>query len=161
MKKVILALAMVLSIAIFAVGCSSPTNEESKNSNPESSATESKDLETESSDVESEEVKTDSKTKFGPLIPDPEVIFQDGEITILDHPSSYIFQVRNYTEDEYETYISKCKEMGFDDVSYESKNDGGNMFGAYTSDGKYWVEVLMGNDNGILAVTCKESTKKS
>ena len=95
------------------------------------------------------------------MIPNPEEIFKNGEVSIVDKDggSAYIFQVRGFEDAEYETYVSKCKEMGFVDIAYESENDGGKMFGAYTEDGQYWVEVLLGNDNGILAVTCKESTK--
>lgn len=127
-------------------------------------------LSTESKDesvIESEtnnELKESSEVdiKYADLIPKPEDIFKNGDVSIIDSDggSAYIFQVRNFEDEEYESYVSKCKEMGFTDVSYESENDGGKMFGAYTEDKQYWVEVLLGNDNGILAVTCKKSTKK-
>ena len=108
------------------------------------------------------ESKEETETKYASLIPDPKEYFEQGDITVVDEDGgkAYVFQVRNFQDGEYEAYVTKCKEMGFSDVSYESENEGGKMFGAYTEDGTYWVEVLLGNDNGILAVTCKESTKK-
>lgn len=141
------------------VACSTNTQTdsitESQNKNTTVENTES-----DESVAESEE-SLDSDIKYADLIPKPEDVFKNGEVSIVDSDggSAYIFQVRNFEDGEYESYISKCKEMGFTDVSYESENDGGKMFGAYTEDGTYWVEVLLGNDNGILAVTCKESTK--
>lgn len=99
--------------------------------------------------------------KYADMIPRPEEVFKNGEVSIVDKDGgkAYIFQVRGFEDAEYETYISMCKEMGFVDISYETENEGGKMFGAYTEDRQYWVEVLLGNDTGILAVTCKRSTK--
>lgn len=107
------------------------------------------------------QVKDSSDIKYADMIPEPKDYFKNGEISIVDQDggNAYIFQVRNFQTKEYEAYVAKCKDMGFTDVSYESENAGGKMFGAYTKDSKFWVEVLLGNDNGILAVTCKKSTK--
>lgn len=108
----------------------------------------------------SSETKTNS-VKYADMIPSPEECFKNGEVSIIDADGgkAYILQVRNFEDEEYELYISECKEMGFTNVSYETETDGGKMFGAYTEDGKYWVEVLLGNDSGILSITFKESTK--
>lgn len=149
MKKIfvlIIAATMVLTIT----ACSSETPTDSEISSQ---------LVTEGTiNIESEEA---SDIKYADMIPNPEEVFKNGKISIIDKDggSAYIFQVRGFEEAEYETYISMCKEMGFVDVSYETENDGGKMFGAYTEDRQYWVEVLLGNTNGILAVTCKESKK--
>ena len=104
--------------------------------------------------------KTNS-IKYADMIPSPEEYFKNGEVSIIDADGgkAYILQVRNFEDEEYKLYVLKCKEMGFTIVSYESENDGGKMFGAYTEDGKYWIEVLLGNDSGILSITCKENTK--
>lgn len=158
MKRIVIFLA-TLTVMLSMVACSTDTQTdsvtESQNENTTVENTESNE-----SVVESEE-SLEPDIKYADLIPKPEDIFKNGEVSIVDSDggSAYIFQVRNFEDGEYESYISKCKEMGFTDVSYESENDGGKMFGAYTEDGTYWVEVLLGNDNGILAVTCKESTK--
>ena len=151
MKKVValfLSLLMVLSV----VGCS---NSKPDTENP-SSQNESSENQT------SEQIESKPEPMYSAMIPNPNDIFQNGEVSIVDEDGgkAYIFQVRNYTDEEYQTYVSGCKDLGFTDISYESENEGGKMFGAYTSDGKYWVEVLSGNETGILAVTCKESTKK-
>ena len=149
MKKIflsIIAATMILTMP----ACSSET--------PIDSETGSQSTIEGTSNIDSEEAPD---IKYADMIPNPEEIFKNGEISIVDKDggSAYIFQVRGFEDAEYESYISMCKEMGFVDISYETENDGGKMFGAYTEDGQYWVEVLLGNDNGILAVTCKESTK--
>lgn len=154
MKK-ITGVILIAFITIMMIGCSNSTtktsNQEDKNILNENSETEPV-TESESSE----------EIKYANMIPDPIEYFKNGEISIVDSDggTAYIFQVRNFQDGEYEAYVDKCKEMGFSDISYESENDGGKMFGAYSGDGEYWVEVLLGNDNGILAVTCKESTKK-
>lgn len=181
MKKLFLLMMAVATVFVITA-CSSETPNDPETDIPsvteEPSSIESEELNStkseelnstkseETSSVESEELNSteseeSSDIKYADMIPDPEKIFENGTISVVDKDGgkAYIFQVRNFEETEYETYVSLCKEMGFTDVSYETENDGGKMFGAYTEDGKYWVEVLLGNLNGILAVTCKESTK--
>ena len=143
-KKVIFMVVAVMAMSLAA--CSS---EEASQS-----------MSADTKQVESEET---SGTDYANMVPVPEEFFINGDIsTVSDgkNGNMYLVQVRNFEDGEYETYISKCKEMGFTDVKYETENDGGKMFGAYTEDGDCWVEVLLGNNNGILAITCKESTKK-
>ena len=113
------------------------------------------------SEQTSEPTESEPDVMYSEMIPDPNEIFKNGEIAVIDKDGgkAYIFQVRNYTDEEYQAYVSGCKELGFTDISYETENEGGKMFGAYTSDGEYWVQVLSGNETGILAVTCKKSTK--
>lgn len=163
MKRIIIFLTTLIMLSMVACSTDSQTDVviESQNENTTTENTES-DENYDTSESNSEAVGLlETDIKYADLIPKPEDIFKNGEISIVDSDggSAYIFQVRNFEDGEYEDYISQCKEMGFTDVSYESENDGGKMFGAYTEDGTYWVEVLLGNDNGILAVTCKESTK--
>lgn len=164
MKRAIIFLTTLIMMLLI-VACSADTQTdvvtESQNENTTTENTESEESDA-TSETNSEAVESlETDTKYADLIPKPEDVFKNGEVSIVDSDggSAYIFQVRNFEDGEYESYISQCKEMGFTDVSYESENDGGKMFGAYTEDGTYWVEVLLGNDNGILAVTCKESTK--
>lgn len=97
--------------------------------------------------------------KYSELIPDPKEYFPNGEISVIlpDTGTMYLFQVRNYETTEYDAYVAACKELGFTNISYEFETTGGKMFGAYTEDDAYWVEVMMGYDNNILAVTCQPS----
>lgn len=149
MKK-ITRFILIAFVTIMMAGCSDSAT---KASNQDSEA-----VSNVYSENKSESIK---EVKYADMIPDPVVHFKNGEISIIDSDGgkAYIFQVRNFQDGKYEAYVAECKEMGFSDISYDSENDGGKMFGAYSEDGKYWVEVLLGNDNGILAVTCKESTK--
>lgn len=159
-KKVFIAM---MATTLLLAGCSSnTTNSEVKDEPTKVEAQEDKDK---ASEVESEEPTSETEAtddvKYADMIPDPNDIFINGEISVVDQDGGkqYLFQVTNYTEDEVNTYIEGCKEMGFSEIKYDDTNDGGRMFGAYTEDGKYWVEVLMGNDSKIVAVTCKISRK--
>lgn len=161
MKKKVLVAMMATTLLL--AGCSSnTTNSEVKDEPTKVEAQEDKDK---ASEVKSEEPASETETtddvKFADMIPDPKDIFANGEVSVVDQDGGkqYLFQVTNYTEDEVNTYIEGCKEMGFSEIKYDDTNDGGRMFGAYTEDGKYWVEVLMGNDSKIVAVTCKISRK--
>lgn len=157
MKKKVLVAMMATTLLL--AGCSSnTTNSEVKDEPTKVEAQEDKDK---ASEVESEEPASETETtddvKFADMIPDPKDIFANGQIYIndLDGGKSYFFQVENYTEDEYDAYVQGCKDMGFTKIQYESENDGGKMFGAYTEDEKYWVEVLLGNKTNLISVTCK------
>lgn len=107
-------------------------------------------------------VKTETVVKpdvlYAEMIPDPTSIFANGKITITDSDggTAYHFQVTGYADGEYETYISQCKEMGFSDVSYMTDQD----FGAYSKDGKYWVQLSIDNKKDILYVICQTSKNK-
>ncbi len=103
-----------------------------------------------------------SDIKYSELIPDPKVIFANGDISITDGDGgkAYIFEVTGYADGEYESYISECKEMGFNDVIYETNEKRSSDFGAYTNDGKYWVEVSLDKENDIIYVICQTSKKK-
>lgn len=97
--------------------------------------------------------------KFASMIPDPDKIFKNGDITITDPDGEehYIFQITNFTEEEYDEYVSECKELGFDNITYDTKDDRGKYFGAYTQDGKYWVQTSLDSENNMIYVICQES----
>jgi hypothetical protein len=107
-------------------------------------------------------VKTEVSVKpdilYAGMIPDPKTVFANGKITVTDSDggTAYHFQVKNYTEDEYKTYISQCKELGFNKVSFETDED----FGAYSKDSKYWVQLSIDNKKDILYVICQASKNK-
>ncbi len=105
---------------------------------------------------------SNSDIKYSEMIPDPKVIFVNGDISITDSDGgkAYIFEVTGYADGEYESYISECKEMGFNDVIYETNEDKSCDFGAYTNDGKYWVEISLDKENNIIYVVCQTSKKE-
>ena len=84
-------------------------------------------------------------------------IFKNGKFNIIDPDGGemYAFSVENYTDEEFTEYISKCKEIGFDDVVYEWDS----RFGAYTADGDYWIQ-LSKEDDGSLTIICNTSKNK-
>ncbi len=104
------------------------------------------------------EESVDPDVLYAGMIPDPAAIFANGDVTITDSDGgkAYIFEVTGYNTEEYETYISQCKEMGFTDVSFETDED----FGAYSEDGRYWVQLSIDNDKDILYVICQTSRNK-
>ena len=84
-------------------------------------------------------------------------IFENGEFTIIDSDGGtmYAFYVSDYTDDEYDEYVSECKELGFNDIVYELDS----RYGAYSEDGKYWVQLCK-ESNGTLTIICNESKNK-
>lgn len=117
----------------------------------------------ESSTEDPEEVNIDDESDilYADLLPVTSDYFESGEITIIDPDggSAYAFRVTNYQEGEYEAYTEACKNIGFDDVTYEGENDGGKMFYAYSGDGKYYLQVMLGYQIEAIDISCKESTK--
>ena len=159
-KKVFIAM---MATTLLLAGCSSnTTNSEVKDEPTKVEAQEDKDK---ASEVESEEPASETEVtddvKYADMIPDPSEIFPNGSFLVLDEDGGkmYLFQItNNYTREEYDTYVDGCKEMGFTKVKYEiNDDDGSKWFGAYTEDGKYWVEVV--DDLDKVSVTCKTSSK--
>ena len=112
-------------------------------------------------ETESGENET-SDMKFAELLPKTEDYFKTADIIIItpDDGTSYSFRIENYQDGEYEAYVEACKNMGFDDVSYEGENDGGKMFFAYSSDGKYYLQITFGYQIEAIDIVCKISTEK-
>lgn len=128
--------------------------------------TESKSIEaTNEQDSSISESKTESEkdeeSHYADILPVTNDYFKNGEVSIIDQDggTSYSFRIINYQDGEYEKYIEACKSNGFDDVTYEGENDGGKMFYAYSSDGKYYLQVMLGYQIEAIDITCKESTK--
>lgn len=98
--------------------------------------------------------KTEEDVSYAKMIPDPTTVFNDGEIEIVDPDggTAYIFSVSNYSDSEFEAYVDGCIEMGFSEIKYQVDD----AFGAYTSDGQYWAEVSIDN-NDVIYVVCQKS----
>lgn len=159
MNKKLFSALVILAVAI--TGCDNQSD--ISDVKEETTITESVAEETVDDMVEeiSEETEEVTDIKYADLIPDPAIIFPNSDISIIDADGGkmYFFQVKNYEKEEYDAYVTGCKEMGFTSVSYEFETDGGKMFGAYTENGEYWVETMIGYDSEIIAVTCKTATK--
>lgn len=118
----------------------------------------------ESTEVSSEAESTDNSEDdihYADLLPLTEDYFKNGEVTIIDQDGgkAYTFRITNYQDGEYESYVEACKSGNFPDVSYEGENEGGKMFYAYSSDGQYYLQVMLGNQIEAIDITCKMSTK--
>lgn len=107
-------------------------------------------------------IDNNTDIKYADMIPNPESIFKNGTVTVTDEDGgkAYIFNVTNYSDGEFESFVSGCKEKGFTDISYETSHEKGADFGAYSSDGKYWVQVNLDSENKIIYVICQTSKKK-
>ena len=138
---------LLVLLGMFTIsGCSKSTAKESQNKRIDSTISESKD---------------DTEIKYADLIPDPEVIFPNGSISVTDTDGgkAYIFEVSDFNDGEFDSYISRCKELGFDDISYETSHEKGKDFGAYSSDGMYWVQVNLDAEKNIIYVICQAAKK--
>lgn len=141
-NKVLISIIFIVLMLTFC-GCSNSNNSVNNN---ESSANNS--LLTNNSD----------EISYAKMLPPIEEIFKNGEIQVLDSDggNAYILWVTNFTDDEYSEYVEQCKEYGFNDVSYEIK---GERFGAYTSDGKYWVQ-LSKDPQGTISIIAQKAKNK-
>ncbi len=155
MKK-ILGL-MIIILVLLCTACAMEAAPPNPNYKPDMSTPESS-QETLSTAPVKTEVSVQPDVKYAGMIPDPASIFANGKVTITDGDGgkAYIFEVTGYADGEYEAYISQCKEMGFEDVKYESSEE----FGAYSKDGKYWVQLNLDNKKNILYVICQKSKNK-
>lgn len=152
MKKLsIVAVLLIMCVSLAA--CSSSEDGQTTPEQSKSSSAESIQLfdETESN-------KTEKVISYAEMIPPVEDIFKNGEIRILDSDGGdmYALHVTNFTDEEYNEYVDKCKEYGFNDISYDIKDD---RFGAYTADGDYWVQVSK-DEEGTISIVCNKSKQK-
>lgn len=158
MKKLILFFVSIVLVVMFEACAKSNENKDPK-SNPSDNAKTNQIVST----VDTKESKENQieETKFAPLIPKPEDIFSEGIVSIIDSDGGmqYFFRVTNYKDGEYETYIAKCKEMGFSDVHSELETSGGKMFLAYTEDNSYYLQVYLGYETNAIDVICKKVTE--
>ncbi len=157
MKKTLFTLVAGMLAMIMIAGCSSKQTE----SIPSSAVS---DTVTTEPTVTPPDESQSQEVKYASLIPDPAKIFTEGKISILDEDGgkAYMIQVKNPKDGEYDHYISECKKMGFENVQYEwEAEDGGRVFGAYSIDGKYWIDVYLGNTDAtpIVTIVCQTSTK--
>lgn len=89
--------------------------------------------------------------KYSELL--PETTDEEIEIINQDGGEKYSFKLTNISEQYYYDYCYDLKEKGFTDVQYETNVS----FGAYTDNGKYWVEAYYYNtdESSILVIVQK------
>lgn len=99
--------------------------------------------------------KVEKEISYATMIPSPEEIFEFGEITITDPDGgdAYILNVVGFTEDQYISYIMECKDSVFSNIVYDTGMD----FGAYSEDGRYWLQVNLDDQNNIVYIICQKS----
>lgn len=154
-KKIwIIIIVVVLLLAMCGRGGSSTKTEEVKTNNNETV------VETTASLAESES-GTELDICYADLLPVTKDYFKNGKETniVPDGGDLYSFRIEDYQDGEYEAYVEACKALGFDDIIYEGENQGGKMFFANSNDGKYYLEVMLGNQIEAIDVTCKINTE--
>lgn len=103
----------------------------------------------------SEEVtETTEETETIDVIPNPEDIFSEGNVSIIMSDPTAYYQIKNYKDGEYETYLDACKEAGFTDVKHKSENDGNKIFMAYDENNEYYLELSLNGQNQLIDVVC-------
>lgn len=99
-----------------------------------------------------DESKSKELFKYAELLPDTKN--EDMETLDQDGGEKYSFKLTNISERYYYDYCYNLKEKGFIDVRYETNVS----FGAYTDDGKYWVEAHYYNtDESSILVIVQEA----
>lgn len=91
--------------------------------------------------------KPEETVSYAAMLPDPFDIFQNGSITIDDSDGGdyYIFSVTDYTADEFNFFVQSLKNLGWTDSVYDVED----AYGAYSSDGNYWIEISIGQNQGV------------
>lgn len=176
MKK-ILSMLLALTMATSLVACGGEKKEsQNNNSVTENEQTETTDEEEktdeepveESEDTEEKSVENTDEMEdddsveeyidYTGMIPNPEETFTTGTIYLLQGGGDkYMFQVEGYSDDEYDMYVSKCKEMGFSKVDYQNSSVSGKTFGAYSEDEKYFVDAFTSTSSGNAYVTFEKA----
>ena len=79
------------------------------------------------------------------MIPNPQEYFLgDANITTLqDDDKGLYYYVENCSEDDYDKYVEKCKELGFSNIEYQSSDEKQKLFTATNDDGTYKLDVDM------------------
>ena len=83
--------------------------------------------------------------KMSEMIPNPQEYFLgDANITTLqDDDKGLYYYVENCSEDDYDKYVEKCKELGFSNIEYQSSDEKQKLFTATNDDGTYKLDVDM------------------
>lgn len=89
--------------------------------------------------------------EYSTLLPDVEDM--DIEIVNQDGGEKYAFKVLDIEDQYYYDYCLSLRDHNFSDVRYETQSS----FGAYTEDGKYWIEAHYYNDDKNMLVIVQES----
>lgn len=102
------------------------------------------------------------QAKTSEAIPDPEKMFPDANVAILVYntPKTY-YQVTNYKDGDYESYVDACVEAGFDDIQFKGGTDGNDMFLAYDANHEFYLELGISPDVGIIHITCSPAKEDS
>ena len=127
-------------ILIFGV-CSGCSNSDAKNKNKNSIA--------------------ESGYEFTTFLPNPEDTFKNGDISEFDGDggNTYLVQVTNYNDGEYEEYVKKCKDAGFKNVDYETSDSTGKTFGASDKDGEFSISVVLRYNIEAITIACRHSAE--
>ena len=142
MRKLTAAILTLLLVGII-VGCSDETKEATE------SVQEVPDLV-----IEVEEEKAID------VIPNPEEIFSEGGVVMLQNEPDVFYQVKNYKDGEYDAYLQACKDAGFTDIHYEGETETTRMYWAYDKAHEYYLELGINEENGIIDIVCKKVEPK-
>jgi len=137
MKKNILIMLAITSIAILITGCSNKENTEPKTSGTESTQS------TSSSEKEPIDLST--------LIPYPDGYFSEKATTILNDSQCW-YQIKNCSVESYDSYVGSCKDKGFTVVHYEGDSNANKLYYAYDSENKYYLEVALNHETNQIDV---------
>ena len=155
MNKKIIIVALLI-IAMLA-GCGTTKTETIDHSASSVQSTEESQAKTSKVTPEPEE----PQVKTSEVIPDPEEMFPDAHVSILlyNKPTTY-YQIKEYTDGDYEAYVDACIEAGFDDIQFKGGTDGNEMFLAYDQNHEFYLDVGISPDYGIINITCSVVDKE-
>lgn len=138
MRKFIFSFIVVIMAAMLIGGCSSAPKEVSE--------------------TEHEPPETYTQINWFEIIPNPEEMFPDNNISIIMSSPTGIYRVEDHTDGDWEAYVEEAKKMGFTDVKHKSVTETGTkLFMAYDKDHRYYLEAAVNGENNIFDITIKEA----
>ncbi|MBQ9375860.1 MAG: hypothetical protein IJU04_05960 [Ruminococcus sp.] len=120
------------------------------------------------SDSDKKSKKSDSGYEFTTFVPNPDETFKKAEINEFDGNggNTYLVQVTNYQDGEFEQYVKKCQEAGFNNITEQTNDSKGKTFGATDKNGELAISVVLNNSIKAIIISChttdvdSSSTKK-
>ena len=140
MKKLI-SVVMVVIMAMSFAACSKTPKAEVSTSETTKSTT---------------ETTKAAKSVCANLIPHPNDVMSDKiEISMTSSiEDACFYRVENAEKSDFESYVKKCKDMGFTIIEVEGTITGGNTFCAYNEEKTYALQVLYSSTTGEITIAC-------
>ena len=95
------------------------------------------------------------------VVPNPEEIFSEGGVVMLQNEPNVFYHVKDFEDGDYDLYLKACKDAGFTDVHYEGETEATRMYWAYDEDHEYYLELGINEETQIIDIICAKVKPES